>query len=375
MAREDAVNEARFTEIIANDPVIRQAVSQGGRGVVGGQHVGRGGGPQITATINARLAELGIDPNEYHVDFNSGSPRVLKKSWLDKHGETATKIAAVGTMGALALPLLPGAGAAAAAPGATTAATVAPAATTGATVGTTAATAATVAPAAGGIMSTLNRAQPYIDAGGRVMGAMSQSRANNRLAEADYNRQQDNAEAVRQRSLNDQIRLDLDQREYADRSNQQQVRNALFGDFAAGVNDVSIQSPDGVPRSNITGGMRPSAMANRGTVGRELYQRSIANVLDPLEPAGMTDASGVAPNATPGRRRLPAIPYLPPLREVPQAGGTDRAMDLISIGSAGLGYLDDVWSNRRAPQPTPTKLPNNPAPWTPRLRPGDVSFR
>lgn len=374
MARSDAINEARFTEIVANDPVIRQAVSQAGRGVVGGAHVGRGGGPQITTAINARLLELGIDPNEYHVDMSGGQPRVLKKSWLDKHGETATKVAAIGTMGALAAPLLAGTPAVAAA-GAPTAAGTTAAGTTAAGTTAVGTTAATTAAGAGGIMSQLRSAAPYLDAGGRVAGAMSESRAANRAAEADYNQQQNRAEADRQRALNDQIRLDLEQRRYADDNQQQQIRNAMFGDFASGVQDVSIQSPDGVPRSNITGGMRPSAMANRGKVGSAVYQRAVANVLDPLEPSGLMDASGQAPNAAPDRRRLPAIPYLPPLRDVPQTTGTDRALDLINIGSAGIGYLDDVLSTRNAPRPTTSTLPNQPAPWSPRLRPGDVSFR
>jgi hypothetical protein len=379
MARDDAENEARLTAIVANDPEIQELQARLARHDFGGLHPARGGIVRLQNAMSDRLAHLGIDPGQYRLVLSDEGPAIKKKSWLDRNASNLVMLGAIGLTGGLALSAAPFIGAGAAAGTGTAAAgTGAAAGTTGAVAGTTGATAATtaatVAPAAGGIIGAVQKASPYLEAGGRVAGAVSAARAANRGVEAEYGQQQDRAAAVRQGLLNDQIGMDLDQRRYADDHNQQQIRNALFGDFLTGVNDVSIASPDGVPRSNITGGLRPSAMANRGTVGREVYQRSIANVLDPLQPGGIADANGQAPAGT--GRRLPSLPSVPELRELPETTGTDRALDLINIGTAGIGVLDDIWSNRQAPAPAPVPgaLPNTPTPFR-RLRPGEVSFR
>lgn len=223
-------------------------------------------------------------------------------------------------------------------------------------------------------LSTLSKYLPYIEAGGRVAGAAVNARANNRVAEADYNAERDRAEVTRQALLNDQRRLDLQQRQYADDKYARQGNNAVRADLLRGIKDVNISSPSQVPRSQVTGGLRPSAIANRGDIGDVIYQRAMADLVDPIGAGGITNASGVAEGAGSGSRNLPAIPYLPPLRDVPASTGVDRGLGLINMAASGIGVLDELRNRRPSTPaaPAPAAIPGTtPQPsWLPR-----VSFR
>jgi hypothetical protein len=252
------------------------------------------------------------------------------------------------------LPALAGGGG-----GAAAATTAAPAATGGAT-------------AAGGGMS-LSSALPYIQGAGAVGGAIANNRAANRQAEAVYNQSQDAAADRRADTGLQQINSDLDQRRYADDNYQQNVRNAMFGDFARGVQDVSISSPSNIPRSTISGGLRPSAMQGRGELGELMRTRAMANLMNPIEPGGIAQSDGSVQGG-PGSRRLPTLSALPELREVPETSGVDSAMGWLDAAGAGLGFLEDERQRRRSGQRVLPALPQSPV-FTPSMgRPGSVTF-
>lgn len=358
----------RLSAIVAQDPELTgllQNFQTDMRRDASGKaiHPARGGISRAQGGIERRLQALGVDTSQMKLDHDEqGRPFIREKTWLEKHGSKLPAIAAGAITGGLVLPaVLPGAAAAAGTGGATAAGTGgATAAGTGATA---AGTGATVAGAGGGMFAAIDKVLPYIDAAGRLSQAAGVQRSNNRAAAADAAVATDLANARRAQAQNDQIRLDLDQRRYLDESEERNANNAVAASLLRGLQDVNIGAPSQVPRANITGGLRPSAIGDRDEIGRVMYQTSMERLLDPMGAGGIEQADGTRVGAGSGDRNLPSIPYLPPVSAVPQPGGLDTALGLIDLAGAGIGFLSDQRRNAASTpltQPGGTVYPNAP---------------
>jgi hypothetical protein len=361
----------RLTALVSADPEVQrlQALLRSGNPTPG-VHPARGGIVNVQNQLTRRLQALGVDTGEYHLTTDdNGRPQIKEKSWLDKHGSKLPFVGVGALAAGVALPaLMSGGGATAAGTGATAAGTGT--AATGAGVGAGAGT--TAAATGGGIMAGVSRALPYLDAAGRVAGAASDQRAANRAVESDEAARQDLASVRLSEARNSQVRTDLDQREFLAREAQRHRRNAVVSDLLRSVQDANISAPSQVPRSQISGGLRPSAIPSRVEIGNVAYQDAIDNLLDPVGPGGIGQADGSVSGRGGGSRNLPTLPHLPDLRETSKPSGVDRGLDWLNLGAAGLGYLQRERQAARTPPIANAPLPGTrPQPsWLP-----PVSFR
>lgn len=196
------------------------------------------------------------------------------------------------------------------------------------------AAASTVAPAAAA-SSTLVKALPYLAAGGKTLSAIEAARNNNRAVDTANNQIGDQQETARYNAGLNAAQVDLQQRQYLDTKMARDQTDAVHGGYLQGMRDMSISSPSQVPRSTVTGGMRPSAITNADQIGKAMQQRAIASMLNPTKPGGSFDASGAVTGG--GSDRMMTLPYLKPISAIPQSNGVDTALgigDLIGAGSS-----------------------------------------
>jgi hypothetical protein len=218
---------------------------------------------------------------------------------------------------------------------------------------------------------------------GQVLGGIAGGRAEGKIAEAELRQNADKIALDRARLGQDQydssIDRDLDQRRYADSSNDRSARNALMAGLLGGLQDYEMNLPAGLeafaPKS--TGGLKPSAIGNRDEISRLAMETAMSELENPLQPGGIAreqtqgttavprqppqagfgrlggpadrpqpaagggdvGASGViAPAATQGRS-LPQIllSQLPQASELPKAGLFDKILQGLSMGASIYG--------------------------------------
>lgn len=358
-ARVDAANAA-----LATHPRWQELNAQ-----LRGLDVAKGGGlteQRQRAEREAILAELGISlPEGYGLGHGKNAGSIARdEGFWSKYGVPIAATAGLLT-GGLALPALMGAGGAAGAAGAAGGASgAAGAAGTAGAVGGAAGTAGAVT---GGGMTLGGFSIPeLVGMGGKVVGAISKDREAGRAAQADYNLDYDAAERQRYNALNDAIRLDLEQREFADQHQDRAIGQRIHGDILGGMEDVQIERPRGVQTLSIKGGLRPSMMQNRKEIGADLARQATIDMLNPLRPGGQRQADGSI--AHPEQGAMPALPYLPELSRVEEPGGLDNALDWMNMGAGALTLFDDVMSNRGGgTAANPNRLPvKSSEPWRPR---------
>lgn len=105
------------------------------------------------------------------------------------------------------------------------------------------------------------------------MSGIANKRAADRAAEGGDALLQ-NKYAIDRGTLADrQLQTDLDQRKFLEDQYSSNARRALMGGLLEGATDIDIRSPGVIPRSNISGGLRPSAFAGKEETGRMMRER------------------------------------------------------------------------------------------------------
>lgn len=148
---------------------------------------------------------------------------------------------------------------------------------------------------------------------GGIMGHAAQGSANQRTAE---NRSALDYGLLQQRGANDQFGNDLKSADYAREGQDRARRSAILSALLSGVTDASIVP--GNPRiaakmPTMTGGLRPSALAG----SKDSLLALIGGQTDPMAP----------------KYQAPALPQLQ------QAGGFEKTLGGLGLGSSILGAL------------------------------------
>jgi hypothetical protein len=162
--------------------------------------------------------------------------------------------------------------------------------------------------AAGKLASGGNGASGYLETAGKItdsLGAISAGRAAGRVDEANLNRgiNRDAVENYTARLVGERDKLAA----VGTRAN-----NSVRGDIMANAQDAHISMPSTIPKTTISGGLRPSMFsANTRTLGADMSADALA------------DSRAPSPLLAP-----------PPLTEPPQSGKLDSILNTASaVGS------------------------------------------
>lgn len=214
-----------------------------------------------------------------------------------------------------------------------------------------------------------------IGLGGKFATGMGNDRQADRILQQNYNDKFDRAERERAALLNQQIRLDLDQREYQDQALRQALQDRLRGSLLQHAQNAEIRRPDGRPVPQVTGAFDLAAMPNRVQVGQDLERSATERMLNPaklpalpeipetsttgVEPTGLDTALGIfgtiggAVDTYREATKKPATPpapiaALPPVRrgfsassiDLMQPGSLPYMTNYTDLSRKGLGDLD-----------------------------------
>ena len=185
-----------------------------------------------------------------------------------------------------------------------------------------------------GLLGLLGKAAPALGAAGSVMSGIGAGRAEGRQAEATANQNQGRAQADIYRALADAIMrqgtLGQQKAEFERDSPNVRFGQAMRGNLAANMQDVSMQVPDRLKpyMVNFSGGLRPSAI---GAGGRAAGQQ-----LADLGSGMMGKDSFELPN-------LPAPPQTP---DMPQAGWLDKFLNIAGPAASAVGVLGPMIGRR-----------------------------
>jgi len=133
-----------------------------------------------------------------------------------------------------------------------------------------------------------------------LMARSGEADAANALADERYQTARNNQLLIQGRLAQDRVQSELDQRKFLAGDYQRNVGNAVRGGLFQGMQDVNITPPAGITMGQITGGARPSAIANKDVLGRALQERAMQQMQnpDPLMPIPDVPELGVPDSAT-----------------------------------------------------------------------------
>lgn len=107
-----------------------------------------------------------------------------------------------------------------------------------------------------------------IGAGLGAAGSMAEGREKGRAVENANTTLQDNQRLIANRDfesgLQDRAKLDMDRREFAQKSRGTNFADALKSSIAMNLRDGAFNRPEGIPTISLSGGLRPSAMGEQG---------------------------------------------------------------------------------------------------------------
>lgn len=170
-----------------------------------------------------------------------------------------------------------------------------------------------------------------LDIGGQFAKGVEATRKTDRKDQQTYNTAFDLAERQRAALQNQQIQLDLDQREYREKALQQAIQDRLRGSELQTAQDAFITRP-GRPGVHMTGGVRPSMIANRVQVGQDLERDATNRMLHPEA--------------------------LPPMPDIPETSTTNVSPTGLDTGLGILGMfggaVDQYRNLTKRPAVTPT---------------------
>lgn len=118
--------------------------------------------------------------------------------------------------------------------------------------------------------------------------------------------------------------------------------NSVRGDLLAGLQDVSINRPTGVPTISVSGGLRPSLLSgNSRALGAAMSRQAL---LDQMAPAATPfsdlkplDVSGITGRTAPGPTPLP------------QSGALDSILSNIGMYGSLAGAIAPAFQQRQPP--------------------------
>jgi len=204
------------------------------------------------------------------------------------------------------------------------------------------------------VWSRLARLGTSRDAG-EAANALLQGRAAGRAEEANYDLDYDRLALLRAQQESQRARegvdADLAQRRYQNENYQRNAGNAVRGGYLQGVQDVNIQAPSTIPRANITGGARPSAILNARQMGQQIQGQALEALAQPQ-------------NTSPLPSYNPAP--LPSLSTPPRPGPIDTGLNWAAV----LSPLADAYLRRGRggttlpAAPTAPRAPRVPLPAT-----------
>ena len=179
---------------------------------------------------------------------------------------------------------------------------------------------------------------PIAGIAGKLFSGASKGRSEGRAAEIGVTQDQDAAaldrarlseqQAARtQRDRYEEAGIDLDRREYTDKSRSQGYTDRMRGGLLQGLQDFQVQAPEGVQVGQISGGLRPSAILNKEALGRDMERGAIQRGLE-------------GPNFSPVERM--ATPTVPGLSELPKAGKLDSFLNIASLISNLVSGVGEV---------------------------------
>jgi hypothetical protein len=193
---------------------------------------------------------------------------------------------------------------------------------------------------------------------GQVGSAIGQGRAEGRAAENQANQSRDLLEMRRQELIQQQanqaIANDLGQRQFGAQEYQRNAGNSVRAGLLRGIQDVNITPPEGVQMGQITGGLRPSAITNRESIGAGIQQQAMQALFGN---GSGTQGSGGSPSIAALNRPMPQSNTTPiaPLTQMPGPSNFDRFLNVFSPVAVGLGAFDEL--RRTAPRPLPPPQP------------------
>jgi hypothetical protein len=268
----------------------------------------------LNRQMQAKVQALGGNPKDFTFKADGS---VDDKSWFGKHWQTIATIAVGGvTGGALLAPLL--------------------------------APAAPAAGGAGGILPKVLTAADIAQDIGGLADRYNTRKTDDQTAQANYNLDYDKNAIGRYLAELNSSQQQLDRRKYGDDAYQQAISDRVYGSMLQGLQDVTIQAPAGIRVGQITGGLRPSAISNRGDVGSDLE----------------TNARDRMQHPTP----LPDLPTVPDLSATGlEPSKLDSFMDWLGFAGGASGTATDLYNRLKPPgrstQPAsaPTTLPDLPS--------------
>jgi hypothetical protein len=155
---------------------------------------------------------------------------------------------------------------------------------------------------------------------GQVLGDYAGGRQADRVAETGLGFAADRNAQDRYRNQLGEADMDLSRKNYTLAAPGKRASNSVRGDILANARDVSINLPSTIPKTTISGGLRPSMFSdNTRALGAEMSTQALAQ-----QRAGDTFTD---------------LPAPPELSAMPQAGKTDSFLNTAAGISALLGAL------------------------------------
>lgn len=136
---------------------------------------------------------------------------------------------------------------------------------------------------------------PMLSKIGGSLSAINSGAAAGRVAEANANIAQTNAGA-------NLARVGLEKQQVGNDLQQQDYQNQVRGSLLQGLKDFTVTPPAGVNMGTISGGLRPSAIGDAGTIGKGMYDTATSDLTAGKGQTGLTGLSGLT---------LPTLPPLP----------------------------------------------------------------
>jgi len=190
-------------------------------------------------------------------------------------------------------------------------------------------------PVMGAWLSAVLAAAPLV---GKLLGGITKGRADGRAAEVGVVQDQDAATLDRARLAEDQAQrqqntafdaadLDMKRREYADKSRTTGYGDRALGGLLQGLQDFSVEAPEGVTVGKISGGLRPSAMLGKEALGRDMARSAIQRGIDGPNFSDVERVDG---------------PQIPGLSELPKAGKLDSFLNIAGLIANLAGGAGEV---------------------------------
>lgn len=137
-----------------------------------------------------------------------------------------------------------------------------------------------------------------------------------------------------QQGARDQFNTGLQGAQFGAGEQQRGMRNALVAQLLGGVQDANISGGSGrIPKMNVSGGLRPSALGNREALMAQLTQPTLT-----------------APEFAPAAAYQAPAPYqAPQIPGPPTAGSGEKLLSGVGLGGSILGAIGGLFKKQPVP--------------------------